>query len=130
MNSKHLEHRLRGDAERLQASCPPHVEHRVVARIRAGEGHHPQPSYGFPALVGAIAALTVFVSVWVLWQPPAAEGPAAVTADLNAVPVVAKSDRVLASREAALESEWQRLERDLRTLRDHVTATFDKNSNS
>jgi hypothetical protein len=131
MNRQDLENRLRADAERLGASCPPHVRHRVAERIRHGEGRPSHRRIGVPALAGAFAAtFFAFVSVWMLWQPSGVERHDARTVDLNAAPVVAKSDRMLASREAALENEWQLLERDLRILRDHVTATFDKNPNS
>lgn len=129
MNRQDLEHRLRADAERLDASCPPHLRHRVAARIRQGEDRPLHRRIGFTALAGAFAAFA-FVSLWMLWQPSGVERHDARTTDLNATPVVAKSDRMLASREAALENEWRLLERDLRILRDHVTATFDKNPNS
>ena len=133
MNRQDLEQRLRDDAKRLRASSPPHVRHRVAARIRAGEGRaagRQRGLPGLPALAGALGALVAVVSVWLAWPPAAVDRPAPATADLNAAPVVAKSDRMLASREAALENELQLIERDLRLLRDHVTATFERNSNS
>lgn len=123
MNRPDLEHRLRQDADRLQASCPPHVRHRVTADLRERERRRHVPVAG---LAGVLGALVVFVSVWMLWQPSGVEEAPPRTAGLNAGPIVASSDRLLASREAALENEWQLLERDLRNLRDHVTATFDR----
>lgn len=129
MNRQDLDHRLRDDAARLRASCPPHVRHRVAARLGQRDRRPLRRTVGFPALAGAAAALAVFVSVWMLWQPAGVEKPAPSVAGLNAAPVVASSDRLMASREAALENEWRLLERDLRNLRDHVTATFDTNPN-
>lgn len=129
MNRQDLEYRLRNDAERLQVSCPPYLRHRVAARLRAGKLRPDRWPVGFPALAGTLGALVVIVSVWMLWQPPGVEEPTLRVAGLNAAPVVASSDRLLASREAALENERQLLERDLRNLRDHVTATFDINPN-
>jgi hypothetical protein len=72
-----------------------------------------------------MGALAVFAGVWLFWPRAGVESPEARTAGLNAVPVVATSDRMLATREAALESELQLLGRDLRILRDHVAATLD-----
>lgn len=129
MNRQDIEDRLRNDAERLQVACPPHLRHRVAARLRAGKLRPGRWPVGFPALAGALGVLMVLVSVWMLWQPPGVEDPTPRMAGLNATPVVASSDRLLASHEAALENERQLLERDLRNLRDHVTATFDINPN-
>jgi hypothetical protein len=130
MNRQDLENRLRNDAERLQVSCPPQLRQRVAARLRAAKRRSDRWPVGFSALAGALGALVVMVSVWMLWQPPGVEDPTPrMMAGLNAAPVVASSDRLLASREAALENERQLLERDLRNLRDHVTATFDINPN-
>lgn len=129
MNRQDLEHRLRHDAERLQTECPPHLRHRVAARLRDGEQQTIRRQAALPALAGALGVLAVFATVWMLWQPAGVEQAPRGVAGLNAAPIVASSDRLLASREAALEFERQLLERDLRNLRDHVTATFDRNPN-
>lgn len=128
MNRQDLEQRLRSDAERLEAACPPRVRRRVTAQV-CEYSQSPAPMIPFhAALAGALGTLAVFAIVWMLWQPAEVEAPSAGEGRLNAAPVVAISDRLLASREAALETEWQLLERDLRHLRDHVTATFDNDN--
>lgn len=129
MNRLDLEDRLRNDAEGVRAECPPHLRHRVADRIRQDERRWSRSPVGFPALAGALGALLVFVSVWMLWQPDGVDERAVESTGLNAAPVVATSDRLLASREAALENEWQLLERDLRHLRDHVAASLDRKPN-
>lgn len=129
MNTQDLEQRLRNDAQRLEASCPEHLRHRVAAQLREPQSRSYRRPVALPVLAGALGAVALFVSVWMLWQPAGVEDRAPRVAGLNAAPVVASSDRLLASREAALENEWQMLERDLRNLRDHVTATFDINPN-
>jgi hypothetical protein len=130
MNGKRLEQRLRDDAARVRSDCPARVRHRVLSRIRTGEPARVRRLPGLPVMAGAFGALLVFVGVWVVRPASDPPSPAASRPDLNAAPIVASSDRLLASREAALQNEWQLLERDLRLLRDHVTATFDKNPNS
>jgi len=145
MNRQDLENRLKRDAEGLRASCPPHVSHTVASRIRQEsrrpegrpEGNDPRAGTrtiaGLPGLAGACALALVFVSVWTLWPAAGLEERADKAADnsagLNAAPIVASSDRLMASREAALEVERQLLERDLRQLRDHLTATFASKTN-
>jgi len=129
MNRQDLESRLRNDADRVRAECPPYLRQRVAARIRDDERRWSRNVLGFPAAAGALGALVALVCVWMLWQPADLEERTVETAGLNAAPVVATSDRLLASREAALENERRLLERDLRNLRDHVTATFDINPN-
>jgi hypothetical protein len=129
MNRRNLEQRLRDDAGKLQAACPPHARQRVAAHIRADERTAASRRVAFPALAGACAALAVFVSVWMVRDDIGVDRAGPTKAGLNAAPVVASSDRLLASREAALEDEWRLIERDLRSLRDHVTKTFDRNPN-
>lgn len=129
MNRQDLENRLRADAGRVRAECPPHLRQRVAARIRDEGRRRSRNRFGFPAMAGALGAMVALVSVWMLWQPAGVEERTVEAAGLNAAPIVASSDRLLASREAALEDERQRLERDLRHLRDHVTATFDRKPN-
>lgn len=129
MNKQELEQRLRGDAERLRASCPPHVRHRVSAWLQDVDRKSARWRVGFPALVGALGALAVFVVIGLVRDPVEIEQAAPATSGLNVAPVVANSDRLLASREAALEQERRLLGRDLRNLRDHVTSAFNTNSN-
>lgn len=129
MNKQELEQRLRGDAEHLQVSCPTHIGHRVSARLQEVDGKPARWRVGFPALAGALGALAVFVVVGLVRDPVEIEQAAPATPDLNVAPVVANSDRLLASREAALEQERQLLGRDLRNLRDHVTSAFNTNPN-
>lgn len=129
MNRQELEAQLRDEALQLQANCPPHVRHRVAARLRRSGRQPARRPFGRPVLAGAFAIVALLVSTWMLWRPATVEDAAPSTAGLNAAPIVANSDRLLASREAALENEWQLLERDLRNLRDHVTATFDRKPN-
>lgn len=129
MNRRNLEQRLRGDADRVKAACPPHVRQRVAAHIRADDRGASSRRIAFPVLAGSFAALVVFVSVWMVRDDAGVDRPRPATVGLNAAPIVASSDRLLASREAALEHEWRLIERDLRNLRDHVTKTFDRNPN-
>jgi len=129
MNRQDLENRLCNDAEGVRAECPPHLRHRVAARIREGEHRRLPGRVGFQVPAGALGVLVVLVSVWMLWQPKGVDERAIESAGLNAAPVVASSDRLLASREAALENEWQLLERDLRHLRDQVAASLDRKPN-
>lgn len=130
MNRHDLEDRLRSDAERFEAKCPPQLRHRVAARIQeAGRGHARNP-LAFPTLAGVVGALVVLVSVWVIRDPAGLEQRSGEVVRSDASPVVAASDHLLASHEAALENEWQLLERDLRNLRDHVTSPFERNPNS
>lgn len=129
MNRRHLEDRLQADAGRIQTNCPERVGTRVAARIRSQES---RPSLWFlrlPALAGAAGAVALCAAIWLTGQSGGSDQQRLDGIALNAAPVVANSDRLLASREAALEQEWRLLGRDLRNLRDHVTATFDINPN-
>lgn len=130
MNRRQLEDRLQADAGRIKAACPERVGHRVSAEIRNRQSR-PLPWFlRPPALASAAGALALGVAVWIAQQPGGPDGASLVDeAALNAVPVVATSDRLMASREAALANERQLLERDLRNLRDQVTATFLQDSN-
>jgi hypothetical protein len=144
MNERAIEDRLRKDAEELQeelqASCPPHVRHAAVARIRE-EGRRrrkerprlPSAWAGLSGLAGACALVVIGVSVWSLWAPTGSETPAAGSARPDRAPILATNfaspDRLIASREAALEDEWRRLEGDLRELRAEVTASFTRKPN-
>lgn len=129
MNRQRIEDRLQADAARIEAACPERVSQRVAARIRAEERRPSRWFFRPPALAGAAAVLALCALVWIARLPG---GPKEASLDefaLNAVPVVASSDRLMASREAALANERQLLEQDLRHLRDQLTATFLQDSN-
>ncbi|RFF28807.1 MULTISPECIES: hypothetical protein [unclassified Wenzhouxiangella] len=131
MNRQQFEERLHADAGRIQADCPERVGQRVAARIRNHQSC-PSPSPWFlrpPALAGAAGALVICAVLWVAGQPGGPDRAGLDEAGLNVVPVVTSSDRLMASREAALANERRLLEQDLRNLRDQVTATFDTKPN-
>ncbi len=131
MNRQQLEERLQADAGCIRADCPERVGQRVAARVRNHQSW-PSPSPWFlrpPALAGAAGALVICAALWMAGQPVGPDGAGLEEAGLNVAPVVANSDRLMASREAALANERRMLEQDLKNLRDQVTATFDTKPN-
>lgn len=131
MNRQDLEHRLSSDAQRLRVSCPPRVVSRVAARVHERARRPRRGRIALPVLAGAMAGLALLAVTWMHWQPSGVEDledPSQVAAGLNAGLAIAMSDHLAASRETALVQEWRLLERDLRHLRDHVTAPFEPNT--
>jgi len=132
MNKTSLERQLRQDAHAVEAECPDAPRRRALWRIESAEvapsGVRPPR---WPWLAAATAALLVVALVWTEWPEPGGEArqPEVVNvADLHLSPLMTDPDRLFARREAALERERQLLTRDLQTLRDHVTATFESNA--
>lgn len=132
MKDASKEERLRQDARVIEARCPDSVRRRALWRIEAEGPQAAATSPRWPWLASAFALLLVVAVTW-LWLPEPgqeASSPAVVLGpDLHRSPWMTDPDRLIARREAALEDERQSLARDLRALRDHVTASFESNSN-
>lgn len=132
MNHEFLERRLRQDAGALEAECPDSVRRRALWRIEQERPARESVPARWLWLAPACALLVAVAVTWMLLPEAGRQSPEPAVAalpDLHLSPLMTDPDRLLARREAALEQEQQSLARDLRALRDHVTASFESKSN-